>query len=51
MEAELTPIRARAAHLRENPEEVADALATGTRRCREWAGETVGHARERMGID
>jgi tryptophanyl-tRNA synthetase len=51
MEGELTPIRARAAHLRENPGEVADALATGTRRCRERARETVGHARERMGID
>jgi len=51
MDAELTPIRARAAHLRENPGEVADALGTGTRRCRAWARETVGHARERMGID
>ena len=51
MEAELVPIRRRAEHLRAHTDEVNDALATGTRRCTEWARETVGYARERMGLD
>ena len=51
MERELVPIRARAEHLREAPEEIEDALATGTRKCRALARETLGHARERMGLD
>ncbi|MEX2180062.1 MAG: tryptophan--tRNA ligase [Gemmatimonadaceae bacterium] len=51
MEAELVPIRARAAHLRKNPSEVEDALATGTRKCQAIARETLGYAREKMGID
>ena len=51
MELELTPIRARAARLRENPSQVEDALATGTRKCKAIARETLDHVRAKMGID
>jgi tryptophanyl-tRNA synthetase len=51
MEAELTPIRARARELREHTERVDDALADGAARCRELARETMREVRERMGFD
>ena len=51
MEAELTPIRARARELRERPERVDDALADGAARCRAIARETMAEVRERMGFD
>jgi tryptophanyl-tRNA synthetase len=51
MEAELTPIRARARELREHPERVHDALADGAAKCRTLAQETMAEVRERMGFD
>src|SRR6476469_4290008 len=50
MEQELVPIRRRAEELRAKPEMIDDALATGARRCREIARETMGVVRERMGL-
>jgi tryptophanyl-tRNA synthetase len=51
MERELTPIRARAEQLKREPSLVEDALADGTRKCSAMARETMGHVRQRMGID
>jgi tryptophanyl-tRNA synthetase len=51
MQAELTPIRRRAAELRANPERVDDALADGAAQCRRLARETLDEVRERMGFD
>ena len=51
MEKELVPIRRRAEELRQTPSLVDDALATGTRKCREIAKATMGHVRQAMGID
>ena len=51
MEAELVPIRARAAALRADPGRVRDALATGAARCRAIARETMGEVRTAMGLD
>lgn len=51
MEMELVPIRRRAEELRQTPSLVDDALATGTRKCREIAKATMGHVRQAMGID
>jgi len=48
METELVPIRARAAELRERPADVA--LATGARRARATAQETIAEVKERMGL-
>jgi tryptophanyl-tRNA synthetase len=50
MEAELVPIRGRAAALRADPGQVRDALATGAERCRRMARETLGEVREAMGL-
>jgi tryptophanyl-tRNA synthetase len=50
METELVPIRRRAAEIRERPEVVGDALATGATRARAIARQTIGEVRERMGI-
>ena len=50
MNAELTPIRTRAEALRADPDAVSDALAAGGRRCREIAGETMGHVKDAMGL-
>jgi tryptophanyl-tRNA synthetase len=50
METELVPIRTRAERLRAEPEQVEDALATGARRCRSLANETMRGVRERMGF-
>jgi tryptophanyl-tRNA synthetase len=51
IEADLVPIRRRAAELRESPSRVDDALATGAARCRTLAGETMRVVRDRMGFD
>ena len=50
MTAELTPIRERAAALREHPNRVKEALANGAERCRKMARETMRIVRERMGL-
>ena len=50
MEQELVPIRTRAEALRAQPEQVDDALADGTRRCRAIAQETVAEVKARMGL-
>ena len=50
MEAELVPIRRRAAELAERPSDVEDALASGATRCRRVARETIDTVRERMGF-
>jgi tryptophanyl-tRNA synthetase len=51
MNAELTPIRERAAHIRENPRIVGDALAAGAEKARTVARETMGETRRLMGFD
>jgi tryptophanyl-tRNA synthetase len=51
LQAELTPIRHRAAELREHPERVDDALSDGAAHCRTMARETMHEVRERMGFD
>jgi tryptophanyl-tRNA synthetase len=48
--AELTPIRTRAAELTLEPERVGDALVDGARRARAIAEHTIGEVRERMGL-
>ena len=50
MNAELTPIRSRAAELRAAPKKVEAALARGTERARQVATKTIGVVRERMGL-
>lgn len=47
---ELTPIRERAAALREQPEMVRDVLEQGAARCRAIAAETMREVKERMGL-
>ncbi len=51
MEAELVPIRTRAAELRAAPKVLDDALAAGAERCRTVARETMRSVRSRMGFD
>jgi tryptophanyl-tRNA synthetase len=51
METELTPIRRRAAELREHPERVDNALADGATRATRLAKETMREVRDRMGFD
>lgn len=48
--AELTPIRTRAAELKLEPERVGDAVVDGARRARAIAEHTIGEVRERMGL-
>ena len=48
--AELTPIRTRAAELKLEPERVGDAVVDGARRARAIAAHTIGEVRERMGL-
>ena len=50
MDAELTPIRRRAAEIAAAPSIVDDALAAGAARCRVIARETMGDVKERMGL-
>ncbi len=50
IDAELVPIRTRASALRESPDLVDDALATGAAAARTLARETLGETRERMGF-
>jgi tryptophanyl-tRNA synthetase len=50
MNAELGPIRERAAAIREQPELVQLALARGTGRARELAQQTMAEVKERMGL-
>jgi tryptophanyl-tRNA synthetase len=50
MDEELTPIRGRAAALRAEPGQVADALAEGAERCRTVARETMREVRGAMGL-
>ena len=50
MNAELTPIRGRAAELRANPSRIDAALAQGTARAQSVATQTIGEVRERMGL-
>jgi tryptophanyl-tRNA synthetase len=45
------PMRERAAHFRERPDEVRAILDAGAARARELARETIGEVRERMGLD
>jgi tryptophanyl-tRNA synthetase len=47
---ELSPIRERAADLKQRPEYVREVLASGAAHCREIAGETMRVVRERMGL-
>jgi tryptophanyl-tRNA synthetase len=50
MEAELAPIRGRAAELAANPAKVDDALDAGAEHCRALARETMDGVRDRMGF-
>jgi tryptophanyl-tRNA synthetase len=50
MNAELTPIRARAAEVRADPARVDDTLGAGTQRASSVAQETMREVRERMGL-
>ena len=50
IETELVPIRTRAELLRTEPDRVEDALASGARRCRALAAETMGVVKEKMGL-
>jgi tryptophanyl-tRNA synthetase len=50
MERELVPIRTRAQALREQPQQVEDALADGTRACQVIARETMAEVKDRMGL-
>ena len=50
MEFELEPIRRRAAELKAHPDDVSDALAQGTRHCREIASRTIAEVKGRMGF-
>ena len=50
MEAELVPIRSRAAELRANPARLDAALAAGAAKCRTVAKETMRGVRDRMGF-
>ena len=50
MDAELTPIRRRAAELRDDPGTVSDVLDAGAHRASAIAKETVAAVRERMGF-
>lgn len=50
MEERLGPIRERGAELRARPDYVADVLATGARRCRAIAAETMAELREVLGL-
>ena len=50
MNAELTPIRTRAAELRAEPSRIDAALALGSERARAVATHTMGEVRERMGL-
>jgi tryptophanyl-tRNA synthetase len=50
IDAELTPIRRRAAEIAADPSIVDDALATGATHCRTIARETMGEVKERMGL-
>jgi tryptophanyl-tRNA synthetase len=50
MNAELTPIRARAQALAEQPRLVDDALDAGAEKARVVARQTMGHVKERMGL-
>jgi tryptophanyl-tRNA synthetase len=50
MEAELGPIRGRAAELAAKPQEIDDALASGADHCRHLARETMDTVRDRMGF-
>ncbi|MFI5229432.1 MAG: tryptophan--tRNA ligase [Gemmatimonadales bacterium] len=51
MEAELGPIRRRAAELVGTPSMVDDALSAGAAHCRAMARATMGEVRDRMGFD
>ncbi|HEX7937507.1 MAG TPA: tryptophan--tRNA ligase [Gemmatimonadaceae bacterium] len=51
MEAELTPIRTRAAELKAKPRLVDDALSAGTAACTKIARETLRAVRDKMGFD
>ena len=50
MDAELAPMRQRAAALREHPADIADALRDGTRRAAAVADDTMAVVRDRMGF-
>ena len=50
MEAELVPIRSRAAALRDTPGRLDEALAAGAAACRAVARETMRGVRHRMGF-
>jgi tryptophanyl-tRNA synthetase len=50
MNAELTPIRARAAAIRAHPERVEQAAADGAATARRVAGETMREVKDRMGL-
>ena len=50
MNKELTPIRMRAAEIRQNPSVLDDALASGAARAREVAAETIRETKHLMGL-
>ena len=49
--SEFAPFRERAAHYRQNPQEVLEILAEGAERARVLSGETMDEVRRRMGMD
>lgn len=50
LDAHLAPIRDRLNDLRARPDDLRDVLASGARRCRGIAAETMGEVRERVGL-
>jgi tryptophanyl-tRNA synthetase len=50
MDAELTPIRSRAAELAANPAQIGEVLAAGAERARAVAQNTMAEVKERMGL-
>lgn len=50
MDAELTPIRSRAAELAADPAQVGEVLAAGAERARAVAQNTIAEVKERMGL-
>jgi len=50
MNAELTPIRARAAEVRANPSRVDEVVVAGADAAKRVAGETMREVKDRMGL-
>jgi tryptophanyl-tRNA synthetase len=50
MNAELTPIRARAEEIRANPSRIDEVVGAGAATARRVAGETMREVKDRMGL-